>query len=170
MAIRDALLPEFDQEMATTRKTLERVPEGKPDWKPHDKSMTMGRLAGHCAELPAFVNMALGGDSFDLRPAGAAPRQPLVMSSRAQLLETFDKNVAAAREALSKASDEDLMKTWTLLAGGQKLMSMPRIGVVRGFALNHLIHHRGQLSVYLRLNNAPVPSIYGPSADENPFA
>ena len=97
MAIRDALLPEFDNEMATTRRTLERVPEGKPDWKPHEKSMSLGRLAGHCAELPTFVNMALGGDSFDLRPAGAAPRQPLVMSSRAQLLETFDKNVAAAR-------------------------------------------------------------------------
>jgi len=170
MAIRDALLPEFDQEMATTRKTLERVPEGKPDWKPHDKSMTMGRLAGHCAELPSFVSMALGTESFDFRPPGAPPRPPVVMSSRQQLLEVFDKNVSAAREALSKASDEDLMKTWTLLADGKKLMSMPRIAVVRGFAINHGIHHRGQLSVYLRLNNVPVPSIYGPSADENPFA
>src|ERR1700722_2378904 len=103
MAIRDALLPEFDHEMATTRKTLERVPEGKPDWKPHDKSMTLGRLAGHCAELPSFVTMALGSESFDVRPVGGSSgRTPLVMSSREQLLEAFDKNVATAREVLAK--------------------------------------------------------------------
>ena len=170
MAMRDALLPEFDHEMATTRKTLERVPEGKPDWKPHDKSMTMGRLAGHVAELPSFVTRALGADSFDINPAGGSTRTPLVMSSRKQLLEEFDKNVSDARAILSKASDEDLMKPWSLLAGGKTILTMPKIGVVRTFALNHSIHHRGQLSVYLRLNDAPVPSIYGPSADENPFA
>lgn len=170
MAIRDAILPEFDNEMKTTRKTLERVPEGKGDWKPHEKSMTLGRLAGHVAELPSFASMALSSDSFDVRPAEGAPaRQPLVMTSRQQLLEAFDKNVAAAREAISKASDEDFMKMWSVLAGGKPMMTMPKVAVVRSFTLNHLIHHRGQLSVYLRLNNEPVPSIYGPSADENPF-
>jgi len=170
MAIRDGILPEFDNEMKTTRKTLERVPEGKGDWKPHEKSMTLGRLAGHMAELPTFATRALTSDSFDVRPAGGAPpRQPLVMTSRQQLLEAFDTNVAAAREAISKASDEDFMKTWSVLAGGKPMMTMPKVAVVRTFALSHLIHHRGQLSVYLRLNNEPVPSIYGPSADENPF-
>src|ERR1700722_28284 len=107
MAIRDALLPEFDNEMATTRKTLERVPEGKPDWKPHEKSMTMGRLSGHVAELPSFVSWALQADSFDINPAGGSNRTPLVMSSRKQLLEAFDKNVSDARAILAKASDED---------------------------------------------------------------
>jgi len=169
MAIRDAILPEFDNEMKTTRKTLERVPEGKGDWKPHEKSMTLGRLAGHMAELPTFASMALSSDSFDIRPVGGSTRQPLVMTSRQQLLEAFDKNVVAAREALSKASDEDFMKTWSVLAGGKPMITMPKVAVVRSFTLNHLIHHRGQLSVYLRLNNEPVPSIYGPSADENPF-
>ena len=170
MAIRDGLLPEFDNEMKTTRKTLERVPEGKGDWKPHEKSMTLGRLAGHLAELPTFATRALTSDSFDVRPAGGEPpRQPLVMTSRQQLLEAFDTNVAAARAAISKASDEDFMKTWSVLAGGKPMMSMPKVAVVRTFTLSHVIHHRGQLSVYLRLNNEPVPSIYGPSADENPF-
>jgi uncharacterized damage-inducible protein DinB len=170
MAIRDALLPEFDHEMATTRKTLERVPEGKPDWKPHEKSMTMGRLAGHVAELPTFITRALEADSFDINPPGGSGRTPLVMSSRKQLLEAFDKNVSSAREMLAKANDEDFMKSWSLMAGGKEIFKMPKIGVVRTFAFSHVIHHRGQLSVYLRLNDVAVPSIYGPSADENPFS
>jgi uncharacterized damage-inducible protein DinB len=170
MAIRDAILPEFENEMKVTRRTLERVPEGKGDWKPHEKSMTLGRLAGHVAELPTFTTMALTSDSYDIQPAGGGtPRQPVVMNSRQQLLELFDNNVAAAREALSKASDEDMMKMWSLLRGGKPVMTLPKVAVVRSFTLNHVIHHRGQLSVYLRLNNEPVPSIYGPSADENPF-
>ena len=166
MAIRDAFLPEFDHEMATTRKTLERVPEGNADWKPHDKSMTIGRLAGHLAELPSLVPLALERDSLDFRPPGAPPRQPNVMSSRKQLLEDFDKNVAAARAAIAQSSDEHFSKTFTLQAGGKTIFSLPRTAAVRGFVMNHVIHHRGQLSVYLRLNNVPVPSIYGPSADE----
>ena len=171
MALRDSILPEFDHEMAVTRKTLERVPEDKPDWKPHEKSMTMGRLAGHVAELPGFVTIALQQDSFDVRPAPGAPqRQPLVMSSRQQLLEAFDKNVAGLRSSLSSASDETLLKSWSLLNGDKTIFTAPRIGVVRAFCLNHIIHHRAQLGVYLRLNNVPVPSVYGPSADENPFA
>jgi uncharacterized damage-inducible protein DinB len=170
MALRDSILPEFDHEMAVTRKTLERVPEDKPDWKPHDKSMTMGRLAGHLAELPGFVTMCLQQDSFNVRPpGGGSSRQPLVMTSRKQLLEDFDKNVAGLRSTLSSASDESLMKSWSLLAGEKTIFTAPKIGVVRSFCLNHVIHHRAQLGVYLRLNNVPVPSIYGPSADENPF-
>ena len=171
MALRDSILPEFDHEMAVTRKTLERVPEDKPDWKPHEKSMTMARLAGHVAELPSFVTIALQNDSFNVRPAAGAPqRQPLVMSSRKQLLDAFDSNVAGLRNSLSNASDETLMKSWSLLNGDKTIFTAPRIGVVRSFCLNHIIHHRAQLGVYLRLNNVPVPSVYGPSADENPFA
>jgi uncharacterized damage-inducible protein DinB len=166
MALRDALLPEFDHEMATTRKTLERVPEDKSNWKPHDTSMTMGRLAGHIAEMAGFVGQTFQGDSFDFAPPGATPMQPTVMTSRKQLLELFDKNVASARAALAKASDDDLYKTWTLLNGGKTFFAMPRIQVVRSMILNHVIHHRGQLSVYLRMNQVPVPSIYGPSGDE----
>jgi len=166
MAIRDALLPEFEYEMATTRKTLERVPEDKTNWKPHDSSMSMGRLAGHIAEMTGFLANTFQGDSFDFAPPGAAPVQPTVMSSRKQLLELFDKNVASAKAALSKASDEEMMKTWTLMNGGKTFFAMPRIQVVRSMIMNHVIHHRGQLSVYLRMNQVPVPSIYGPSGDE----
>jgi uncharacterized damage-inducible protein DinB len=166
MAIRDAFLPEFDQEMTTTRKTLERVPEDKVAWKPHDTSMPMGRLAGHIAEMVGFAAATFQGDSFDFRPAGAPPPQPMVMSSRKQLLDIFDKNVAAAHAAIAKASDEDLQKTWTLMNGGKTFFAMPRIAVLRGMILSHVIHHRGQLSVYLRMNKVPVPSIYGPSGDE----
>jgi len=169
MAIRDSILPEFDFEMSATRKTLERVPEGKPDWKPHDKSMKLGRLAGHLAELPTWVAATLNQDSLDLMPPGAPPRTPAELTSRKQLLEGFDKNVAAARAAIAAASDEQFMQPWSLLKGGQKIMTLPRIAVVRSFVLNHSIHHRAQLGVYLRLNDIPVPSIYGPSADEGAF-
>jgi len=166
MALRDALLPEFDHEMATTRKTLERVPEDKPDWKPHNKSMTIGRLAGHLAELPSLAVAALQTESLDFNPPGAPPRPSLVMTSRKQLLEAFDQNVTAARAAIAGASDEHLMKTWTLQSGGKTIFTMPRVAVLRTMLMSHVIHHRGQLSVYLRMNNVPVPSIYGPSADE----
>src|ERR1700676_64648 len=166
MAIRDVFLPEFSHEMATARKTLERVPEGKSDWVPHPRSMKMGRLAGHIAELPGLVIAALGRESMDFRPPGAPPRVPYVMTTREELLQAFDKNVAAASAAIAGASDEDLMKTFTLSAGGKVIFSLPRLAALRGFVQNHVIHHRGQLSVYLRLNDVPVPSIYGPSADE----
>jgi uncharacterized damage-inducible protein DinB len=166
MAIRDGLLPDFDHEMATTRRTLERVPEDKADWKPHDTSMPMGRLAGHIAEMIGFGAVTFQGDSFDFRPPGAPPSQPTVMSSRKQLLDLFDKNVAATRAAIAKASDEDMHKVWTLMNGGKTFFAMPRVAVMRNMILNHVIHHRGQLSVYLRMNQVPVPSIYGPSGDE----
>ena len=166
MAIRDSILPEFDHEMATTRKLLERVPEGNPDWKPHEKSMSISRLAGHVAELAGWGKTTIVQDSLDFRPVGGPSYQPFLMTSRKQLLEVFDKNVAEARAAIAGASDEHLMKTWTLLGGGKQFLVMPKIAVLRSFAINHVIHHRGQLSVYLRLNNVSVPSIYGPSADE----
>jgi uncharacterized damage-inducible protein DinB len=166
MAIRDSFLPEFEHEMQTTRKTLERVPEDKAAWKPHDTSMPMGRLAGHIAEMVGFAPATFQGDSFDFRPPGSAPPVPTVMTSNKQLLELFDKNVAAAHAAISKANDEELLKTWTLMNGGKTFFSMPRITVLRSMILNHIIHHRGQLSVYLRMNKVAVPSIYGPSGDE----
>lgn len=169
MPIRDSLLPEFDYEMSATRRTLERVPEDRPDWKPHDKSMKLSRLAGHLAELPTWAVMSLGQDSLDLAPVGATPRVPAAMTSRKQILEFFDKNVVNARAAIAAASDEQFMQSWTLLKGGQKLMALPRVTVVRNFVMNHSIHHRAQLGVYLRLNDIPVPSIYGPSADEGAF-
>ena len=169
MPIRDAILPEFDFEMGATRKTLERVPEDKPDWKPHDKSMKLSRLAGHLAELPTWAVTSLSLDSLDVAPPGGSPFVPVVMTSRRELLDVFDKNVAAARAAIAGASDDKFMQPWTLLKGGQKMMTLPRIAVVRNFVLNHSIHHRAQLGVYLRLNNIPVPSIYGPSADEGAF-
>ncbi|HXW55654.1 MAG TPA: DinB family protein [Candidatus Cybelea sp.] len=166
MALRDGLLAEFDHEMVGTRKTLERVPEGKPDWVPHPKSMKMARLAGHLAELPGWIVETIERESLDVRPPNGPPFQPFVMTSRQQLLDKFDKSVVAARAALREASDELLMAPWTLLAGGQKVFSIPRLAVVRGMVLSHVIHHRAQLGVYLRMNDVPVPSLYGPSADE----
>jgi uncharacterized damage-inducible protein DinB len=166
MPIRDALLGEFDHEMISTRATLERVPEGKGDWAPHPKSMKMARLAGHLAELSGWGAAIIGQDSLDFRPVGAPPMTPMVMTSRAQILEAFDKKVAEARKQLASASDETLMKNWTLLSGGQTIMTMPRVAFLRSFVMNHIVHHRAQLGVYLRMNDVPVPSVYGPSADE----
>ena len=171
MAIRDGILPEFDHEVANTRKVLERVPEGKPDYKPHEKSMAMDRLAGHLAEVPGWAKETILQDSVEVKPSGnqAAQFAALKMTSRKQLLEEFDKRVAAGRAAIAGASDEDFMKPWSLTAGGKTIFTLPKIAVLRGFVMNHMIHHRAQLGVYLRLNNVPVPSIYGPSADEQVF-
>lgn len=168
MAIRDGILPEFDHEVANTRKVLERVPEGKPDYKPHEKSMPMGRLAGHTAELPGWAKEAILQDSIEIRQ-GDPKNVALVMTSRKQLLEEFDKRAAAGRAAIAGASDEELMKPWSLIANGKTIFTLPKIAVLRGFVMNHMIHHRAQLGVYLRLNDVPVPSIYGPSADEQVF-
>jgi uncharacterized damage-inducible protein DinB len=166
MALRDGILAQFDYEMVGTRKTLERVPEGKPDWAPHPKSMKMGRLAGHLAELPGWTVETINRDALDIAPPGGSPFQPTVMTSRKQLLEAFDKNAAAARAALAGASDETLLGNWSLLAGGNTIFTMPRLAVLRSFVMSHIIHHRAQLGVYLRMNDVPVPSLYGPSADE----
>jgi len=164
MKISDALLPEFDQEMANTRITLDRIPEDKLAWKPHEKSMTLGQLAGHVAELAGFGTMIMKSDSINFNPNEF---QPLVATSRQQVLAAFDEQSAAARAAIVRASDEHWSQPWSLQIQGKTLFTMPRVAVVRGMMLNHMIHHRAQLGVYLRLNDVPVPAIYGPSADEN---
>ena len=166
MAINQALLPEFEHEMATTRKALERVPEDKFAWKPHPKSMALGRLASHVAEIPGWGMMTVEKDSIDIAPPGGPAHTGANLGTRREILELFDKNVAAARSAVAGASDEHLMKPWSLLSGGKTVLSMPRVAVWRSFVMNHLIHHRAQLGVYLRLNEVAVPSTYGPSADE----
>jgi uncharacterized damage-inducible protein DinB len=166
MTLSEGLLPEFDQEMANTRKTLERVPDGRFDWKPHEKSMALGRLATHVAETPGWATTTVETDFLDLAPPGGPPFQPITANSRHEVLAIFDKNVTAARAAIVSASDNHLMKPWSLLMGGQTLLTMPRMSVLRTFVMNHTIHHRAQLGVYLRLNNIPVPATYGPSADE----
>jgi uncharacterized damage-inducible protein DinB len=165
MAISEAILPEFDHEMANTRKTLERVPENKLGWKPHEKSATLGALATHLATINHWADAIVHQDSFDV--ANAPPTPPL--KSRAEILSAFDTNAATARKAIAGAKDGDLMKPWSLVAGGKPIFTLPRAGVLRAFILSHVIHHRAQLGVYLRLNDVPVPAIYGPSADENPF-
>jgi uncharacterized damage-inducible protein DinB len=166
MPIRDVFLPEFDFEMPNTRKTLERYPEEKGGWKPHPKSMTMGRLAGHLAELPSWMTVTLQRESVDIAPADGPQFEAKVATTRADLLAFFDKHVAEARAALAAASDEQMMSNWSLLAGGKTLMTMPRMAALRTFIMSHSVHHRAQLGVYLRLNDIAVPSIYGPSADE----
>lgn len=164
--ISQSMLPEFDMEMANTRKTLERVPEGKPDFKPHEKSMTMSRLAGHVAEIPEWAVMTLAHDEFDMHPPGGAPHQSHVMKSRQEMLAFFDDQVKKARAALVACTDESMMKPWSLKNAGQSILTMPRIAVMRSFVMNHMIHHRAQLGVYLRLNGQPLPPLYGPTADE----
>ncbi|MEZ5366516.1 MAG: DinB family protein [Bryobacterales bacterium] len=167
MSIGQSLLPEFDQEMATTRRVLERVPFDKLDFKPHEKSMSMDHLANHIVTMTGWLPYTMQTDSLDLAPPdGPAWEPPPPAKTQAELLATYDKNVADSRAALAAATDEAMMQPWSLLRGGQAMFTMPRIGCVRGMILNHIIHHRGQLSVYLRLVDIPVPSIYGPSADE----
>lgn len=168
MAIYDAFMPELEMEAATTRKFFERLPEDKLAFKPHEKSMPLGRLAGHIAELTGWGATTLQTDQLDFAPAGGPAFQPLVATSREQLLGEFEKNLGELRAALPKATDQDFMKPWTLLAGGKVLLSMPRITVIRSMVFNHIIHHRAQLGVYYRLNNVPIPSSYGPSGDERP--
>lgn len=158
----DALLPEFDHEMATTRRVLERVPERAFAWKPHPKSYTMGELAQHVSMIPMWGHVTLAQDGFDLVGDGRIAVAPGV----ADLLAGFDQRVVEARAALVGRTDAELMAPWTLARDGQPLFTMPKASVWRSFVMNHLIHHRGQLSLYLRLQDVPVPSLYGPSADE----
>lgn len=165
MSISEGLLPEFDQETATTRKLLEQVPEDKLQWGPHEKSMTLGRLAAHIAELPGWAPALLEQDEFDVAPPDGEGYSPPALDSVSAILETFDANVAKARSMLASTSDAAFMDAWTLKKGGEKLFSVPRIGMVRSMLMNHAIHHRGQLTVYLRLSGAAVPQSYGPTAD-----
>lgn len=166
MPIHQDLLAEFDHEMASTRRTLERVPEDKFDWVPHQKSAKLGALAKHLAELPSFATMTLQMESFDIAPDGKHVPSPPVRT-RKEILALFDKSVVDARKALTQTmTDAELSKKFSLLATGKPIFSLPRTEVLRVFLMNHLIHHRAQLGVYLRLNDIAVPSIYGPSADE----
>ena len=169
MSFSEMMLPEFDLEMANTRKTLERVPEDKLAWKPHVKSTSLGGLATHLANIPSWTKNTLEQDELDFAPPGAPPFRLEEAKSRSELLAAFDKNVANARAALESASDEKWLGPWSLLNGGNKIFTLPRAAVMRSFVMNHLIHHRAQLGVYLRLLDVPVPSIYGPSADEGSF-
>jgi uncharacterized damage-inducible protein DinB len=161
MSLIDPLLAEFSQEMATTRKMLEILPQEQLGWKPHPKSMSLGRLASHIAESLSWTGTALSSDSFDL----VAEPKPLDLKTVKEILDAFDRNVADASKAMQGADDALLMKTWTLQLKGREVFSMPKIAVLRMMILNHNIHHRGQLSVYLRLKGVPLPMIYGPTAD-----
>jgi uncharacterized damage-inducible protein DinB len=166
MSIAQALLAEFDQEMANTRRTLERLPEDKLEWKPDPKSMSLGRLAAHVAEMPGWAALTMKTDELDFAAGGYTPA---TAESRNHVLEIADHNVAAARQAIAGASDADFMKPWTLRSGDQIFFTMPKIAVIRGMVMNHTIHHRGQLTVYYRMNGVSVPALYGPSADEPGF-
>jgi uncharacterized damage-inducible protein DinB len=162
MAIADSLLPEFDHELATTRRLLDRVPETEFDWQPHARSMALGQLAGHITNLPLWCSITLERSVLELDTLARSTAP----ASRAELLERFDTHVAAARAALAAATDPELLAPWTLKKGGQEIFTLPRISAIRTFVMNHLIHHRGQLTVYLRLKDVPLPAIYGPTADE----
>ena len=166
MSIGQSMLPEFDEEMKNTRKVLERVPTEKWSWKPHEKSGTMGWMASHVATMPEWITMTINTEQLDYAPVDGPSYTPPKIENREELLAAFDKGAADARAALANVSDADLMKDWTLLAGGQKIFAMPRVACLRGMCLNHIYHHRGQLTMYFRMAGIPVPGLYGPSADE----
>ncbi len=165
MTIKELLLPEFDQETAQTRRVLERVPEDRLDWQPHDRSMTLGHLASHIAEAYDWAGAIMDNTEFDLLEAMAEGFESTRAASRTELLELFDRCTTRARAALDR-DDAGYAEPWTFIKGGQKMMTLPRVAAIRAFLLNHIVHHRGQLTVYLRLNDVPVPGMYGPSADE----
>jgi uncharacterized damage-inducible protein DinB len=162
VGIRDALLADYDHEMGTTRRLLERLPEDKLPWKPHEKSMSLGGLATHLTTIPQWGGIILNAPSFDL---AAAPPSAAEKTTLAEILASFDQARSQTRAWMDK-TDAEYSSMWSLKRGGQEIFSMPRVAAFRSFVLHHLIHHRGQLSVYLRLNDVPVPAIYGPSADE----
>jgi uncharacterized damage-inducible protein DinB len=161
----DPILMEFDREASTTRKLLERLPDARLSWAPHERSMTLQGLAWHLATIPAMVASGVLLDGMDLAARAKVPAP----DTAAAIVEAFAANCAAAKGAMSQLDDAKAMGAWSLSSGGMKILEMPRIAFVRNILLNHSIHHRGQLSVYLRLLDVPVPMIYGPSADENPF-
>ena len=166
MPIADMLIMELDREAQTTRRVLERVPTDKLTWKPHTKSMTLRQLAQHVATIPGGISAMAKHDGYDVEKFS----EPPALETTAAILAAFDASVAQAKTNLAATDDAAMMKNWSFNMGGKPIMTVPRIGVFRSMLLNHLYHHRGQLTVYLRLLNVPVPSIYGPSADENPFA
>jgi len=163
MSIIAPIIQEFTQESANTRKVLERIPEGKFGWKPHERSMTFGELASHLADSSDWIRDILETDEFNVDMSSF---KPFLAANQAELLDTFDRNTAAAIELMKGQPDEKLIQVWRLKMDGNLIFEMPRVAVLRNMILNHTIHHRGQLTVYLRLNDIPVPAIYGPSADE----
>ena len=165
MSLNQGLLAEFDHEVAGARKTLERVPFAKADWRPHPKSWVLAALATHVARLPGWAKETLTQDSLDMA-AGDPAEWSKVMGSHAELMALFEKNVAAGRAAIAGTSDATFMQPWSLKTGETVHLTMPKIAVLRSFVLSHLIHHRAQLGVYLRMLDVPVPALYGPSADE----
>ena len=162
MTISEMLLPEYDQEMANTRKLLAVLPEDHLDYKPHEKSMALGRLAGHVAEMPAWIGMLPGCDKMEVPPDW----KPVVATSREQLLAIFDENAAKGHAGLAAMSDEEFGQMWSLIFKGRTAFTMPKINVARNIVMNHLIHHRAQLGVYFRMNDVAIPGMYGPSADD----
>jgi len=170
MSISQAMLPEFDIEMSHTRKLLALVPEDKLDWRAHEKSMTLRDIATHLAKLPAWTMATISQDELDVAPKEPDPFLNVSpVASVAEALKNFDGNVAQAHDTLEGASDETMMSGWTLLSGGEKVFTMPKVAVMRSFVISHIIHHRAQLGVYLRMCDIPLPAIYGNSADENPM-
>jgi len=168
MSASDLFLGLLERECAVSRRVLERVPSGREDWKPHDKSMPFGYLASLVASMPEWVEMMIRRDELDLNPPGGAPPKPPMPRTAAELLAALEKNEAKSRDALRATTDEHLLTPWRLLVGGRVVAEAPR-QVMIGDTFTHQAHHRGQLTVYLRLLGVPVPSVYGPSADEKTF-
>lgn len=170
MKLTELFLGELEREAPITRRALERVPEGRDDWKPHDKSMPLGRLASLVAMMPAWLAMMIDKDEFDLNPPGGGSSSSFARQYKTnkELVQAVDESFAGARAAFQRTNDDHLMKPWRLLVGGKVVQEAPRHVMLRE-SINHLAHHRGQLTVYLRLNNVPVPSVYGPTADDARF-
>ncbi|PYQ06654.1 MAG: hypothetical protein DMF82_05595 [Acidobacteria bacterium] len=168
MKMTELFKAQLEREVPITRRALENVPEGKPDWKPHEKSMPLGYLSSLVANMPGWVAMAITQDELDLYPKGGKPNAPPVLSTRRELLKSLEESAARSGDALAGTSDDYLMTPWRLLVGGNVVMEAPRHVVIED-TFTHLAHHRGQLTVYLRLNEEKVPSIYGPTADDKTF-
>ena len=169
MKLTQLFLEELETEAAGTRRALERVPEGRADWKPHEKSMALGYLASLCATMPGWIDLMINKDEWDIQLSNDGKFKPALWSTREDLLRIFDEALAKGKAALESTTDEHLIKNWRFLAGGHVVTDLPRYVMIRDSVFNHLAHHRGQLTVYLRLNKAMVPAIYGPSADERYF-
>lgn len=166
MQLTELFLADLEREAAANRRVLERVPLDRPDWKPHEKSMPMGYLAYLVATMPSWISMIIDSEEFDMRPGGAAPQRPPTPGTTSELIAALDSSVVKGRESLQKTNDAHLMKNWKLLVAGNVVDERPRYVMIQDAVLGHLAHHRGQLTVYLRLNEAKVPAIYGPTADE----
>ncbi len=166
MAIKDIFLAELEAEAPNTRQLLERVPEAKLNWKPADKSMSLNQLATHLANLPGWGQFTLETDELDINPPDGEPMVPPSPEGVAAIVELYDSNMAKLKEIIASTDDETFGQPWTLKSGGQDVFTMPKVAVLRSMIMNHMVHHRGQLTVYLRLNGVPLPMTYGPTADE----